>query len=116
MVWQHCPLKGLQNRRGKKGTASWCTIRQVAVPSGRSLRKRARSSCGLRQEPDMRTFLAALFIFCLTPPAIAKRKPPVDPTPSLEQYVREVTQRSHQASSATPGSLFTSTGRLADGF
>jgi flagellar L-ring protein FlgH len=64
----------------------------------------------------MRSFFAAVLIFSLTSAAIAKKKPPVEPTPSLEQYVRDVTQRSHQASSATPGSLFTSTGRLADGF
>ncbi len=64
----------------------------------------------------MRSFLAGIFALSLVLPAIAKKKPPVEPTPTLEQYVREATQRSHQASTATPGSLYTSTGRLADGF
>jgi flagellar L-ring protein FlgH len=47
----------------------------------------------------------------------AAKKPPVkDAAMPLEEYVKQVNQRSHQASSASPGSLYTSTGRLADGF
>src|SRR6266478_3822323 len=64
----------------------------------------------------MRSLLAGICVLSLALPVVAKKKPPVEATPTLEQYVREATQRSHQASSATPGSLFTSTGRLADGF
>src|SRR5260370_20737892 len=64
----------------------------------------------------MRSFFDGICVLFLAVPVIAKKKPPVEPTPTLEQYVREATQRSHQASTATPGSLYTSTGRLADGF
>jgi len=35
---------------------------------------------------------------------------------SLDQYVQQVNQRSHRSSNASPGSLYTSNGRLADGF
>ena len=48
--------------------------------------------------------------------AASKKKPPAEQTVPLDEYVRQVNQRSHQATNATPGSLFTSTGRLADGF
>jgi len=44
------------------------------------------------------------------------QKHPAQQTPTLEQYVEQVNQRSHQSSSASPGSLYTSNGRLADGF
>jgi flagellar L-ring protein precursor FlgH len=57
--------------------------------------------------------------FCLIPSlatASAKKKPGAQPKPSLEQYVLEVNRRSHQSASASPGSLFTTGGRLADGF
>src|SRR5260370_3423995 len=64
----------------------------------------------------MRSLFVGICVLSLAMPAIAKKKPPVEPTPTLEQYVREATQRSNQASSATPGSLYTSAGRLADGF
>lgn len=46
----------------------------------------------------------------------AKKKPPEQPKSSLEQYARDVNQRAHQTSNPSPGSLFTSSGRLADGF
>lgn len=46
----------------------------------------------------------------------SKKKPAPEQTVPLDEYVRQVNQRSHQATNATPGSLFTSTGRLADGF
>jgi flagellar L-ring protein precursor FlgH len=64
----------------------------------------------------MRSLLAGICLLALAMPVIAKKKPPVEPPPSLDQYVREANQRSRQASSATPGSIYTSTGRLADGF
>jgi flagellar L-ring protein precursor FlgH len=48
--------------------------------------------------------------------ASPKKKPAPEQTVPLDEYVRQVNQRSHQATNATPGSLFTSTGRLADGF
>lgn len=35
---------------------------------------------------------------------------------TLDQYVQQVNQRAHQSSNASPGSLYTSNGRLADGF
>jgi len=47
---------------------------------------------------------------------IAKKPPPAEQKSALDQYVEQVNQRSHQTSNATPGSLYTATGRLADGF
>ena len=35
--------------------------------------------------------------------------------PTLDQYVQQVNQRSRQTSNPSPGSLYTSNGRLADG-
>jgi flagellar L-ring protein precursor FlgH len=83
---------------------------------------RPKAGCGQDCPPHIRHkgirifLLSGICILAFVVPVMAKKKPPVEPTPTLEQYVREATQRSHQASSATPGSLFTSTGRLADGF
>lgn len=63
-----------------------------------------------------RSWLAAL---CMVPSlamASAKKKPAAQERPSLDQYVQDVNRRSHQSSNASPGSLYTSSGRLADGF
>ena len=46
----------------------------------------------------------------------ANKKPSAEQQIPLDQYVQQVNQRSHQSSSASPGSLYTSSGRLADGF
>src|ERR1700675_3008278 len=46
----------------------------------------------------------------------ANKKPSAEQFIPLDQYVQQVNQRSHQSSSASPGSLYTSSGRLADGF
>lgn len=46
----------------------------------------------------------------------ANKKPPPAQQIPLEQYVQQVEQRSHQSSAASPGSLFTASGRLADSF
>ena len=43
-------------------------------------------------------------------------KHPQQPSPSLDQYIQQVNQRSHQSANASPGSLYTTSGRLADGF
>ncbi|HYL77307.1 MAG TPA: flagellar basal body L-ring protein FlgH [Bryobacteraceae bacterium] len=60
---------------------------------------------------------ALLILFSITALlASSKKKPAPEQTVPLDEYVRQVNQRSHQATNATPGSLFTSTGRLADGF
>jgi flagellar L-ring protein FlgH len=48
-------------------------------------------------------------------PLIAKKPPEKPPQPTLDDYVKEVTQRWHQSSNAAPGSLFIPNGRLADG-
>ena len=42
------------------------------------------------------------------------RSLPQPPPPTLDQHVQEVNERSRQLSSATPGSLYFPTGRLAD--
>jgi flagellar L-ring protein precursor FlgH len=47
---------------------------------------------------------------------VAKKQPPPDKPLSLDQYAQSVNQRSHQSSSASPGSLYMVNGRLADGF
>jgi flagellar L-ring protein FlgH len=46
----------------------------------------------------------------------AAKKKPAETKSTLDEYVQQVNRRSHGSSSATPGSLYTSTGRLADGF
>jgi len=60
----------------------------------------------------------SLLILLLVTPLLtaSKKKPAPDQTVPLEEYVRQVNQRSHQATNASPGSLYTSIGRLADGF
>jgi flagellar L-ring protein precursor FlgH len=52
----------------------------------------------------------------LTTAVGAAEKRPQQPSPSLDQYIQQVNQRSHQSANASPGSLYTSSGRLADGF
>jgi len=44
------------------------------------------------------------------------KKEPAQERPSLDRYVQDVNLRSHQASSASPGSLYNAGGRLADAF
>jgi flagellar basal body L-ring protein FlgH len=44
------------------------------------------------------------------------KKPPAPIPPTLDQHVQEVKEKSRQLSSATPGSLYFSNGRLADNF
>jgi flagellar L-ring protein precursor FlgH len=64
----------------------------------------------------MKTYLlAAVYLVpFLAMPAVKKKPEPEKP--SLDQYVLDVNRRSHQASSGSPGSLYTPGGRLADGF
>src|SRR5258708_36560275 len=59
--------------------------------------------------------LTGLSLALLVFPLAGKKQPSGATQPSLDEYVQEVTQRSHQSSSTTPGSLFVPTGRLADG-
>lgn len=47
-------------------------------------------------------------------PALAVKKPAAEQTQSLQEYVQQVNQRARHSSEATAGSLFSSTGRLAD--
>jgi len=58
----------------------------------------------------------ALVGLCLAAmiPLYAKKPAPSEKTPTLEQYVQQVNQRARQLSVGTPGSIFVSTGRLAD--
>jgi flagellar L-ring protein precursor FlgH len=60
--------------------------------------------------------LAALCMAPLLAMASAKKRPAAQEKPSLDEYVQDVNRRSHQPSSASPGSLYTTSGRLADGF
>ena len=55
-------------------------------------------------------------ILLAVPLVAANKKPSAEQQVPLDQYVQQVNQRSHQSSSASPGSLYTSSGRLADGF
>jgi flagellar L-ring protein precursor FlgH len=61
-----------------------------------------------------RQLLPGLWLVLLGFPLTGKKAPP-PPQPTLDDYVQAVTQRSHQSSSTTPGSLFIPNGRLADG-
>jgi flagellar L-ring protein FlgH len=45
---------------------------------------------------------------------LSGKKPPAPLPPTLDQHVQEVNEKSRQLSSATPGSLYFSNGRLAD--
>ena len=55
-------------------------------------------------------------ILIAVPLVAANKKPSAEQQVPLDQYVQQVNQRSHQSSGASPGSLYTSSGRLADGF
>lgn len=57
---------------------------------------------------------AVLYATALSIPAACKKNPPSTPPPTLDQHVQEVNEKSRQASNATPGSLYSSNGRLAD--
>jgi flagellar L-ring protein precursor FlgH len=46
----------------------------------------------------------------------ANKKPSAEQQIPLDQYVQQANQRAHQLSTASPGSLYTSSGRLADSF
>jgi flagellar L-ring protein FlgH len=60
--------------------------------------------------------LVVIWIALLAMPlAAAGKKTTTPPPPTLDQHVQEVNERSRQLSSATPGSLYFPTGRLADG-
>jgi flagellar L-ring protein precursor FlgH len=59
-----------------------------------------------------RLWLAAMLI--AMPVLAGKKKPPAEQPLTLDQYVQQVNQRSHQSSTATPGSLYTANGRLTD--
>lgn len=61
-----------------------------------------------------RPWLARFCTVLLALPLAAKKPPAAQPAPSLDDYVKEVTERWHQSSTATPGSLFIPNGRLAD--
>jgi flagellar L-ring protein FlgH len=63
----------------------------------------------------MRQFLVSALLLAF-PLLAAKKKPSAEQPVSLDQYVQQVNQRSHQSSIASPGSLYTANGRLADGF
>ncbi len=58
--------------------------------------------------------IVGLWVIALSTPISAKR-PPSPPKPTLDDYVQQVTQRAQQNSTTTPGSLFVTNGRLADG-
>jgi len=60
--------------------------------------------------------IAALCMFPLLVMAAPKKKRAAQEKTSLEQYVQEVNRKSQQSSSASPGSLYSAGGRLADGF
>ena len=63
----------------------------------------------------MRTKTAAGILLLLSATLWAQKKPHADQSPSLENYVQQVTQAARQSTAGTPGSMFVTTGRLADG-
>jgi flagellar L-ring protein precursor FlgH len=63
--------------------------------------------------------ISKLATLCLVPllvMAAPKKKTASQEKPSLEQYVQDVTRKTQQSSNASPGSLYSASGRLADGF
>jgi len=60
--------------------------------------------------------VATLCMFSSLVMAASKKNPASQEKPSLEQYVQDATRKSQQSSNASPGSLYSSGGRLADGF
>jgi flagellar L-ring protein precursor FlgH len=60
--------------------------------------------------------LATLGLFPLLAFGAAKKKPAGPEKIPLDQYIQEVNRRSHQSANASPGSLYSAGGRLADGF
>jgi flagellar L-ring protein precursor FlgH len=65
----------------------------------------------------MRHTIVLLFLLASAVPLLAKKpKAPQDKPPDLENYVQEINRRSQQVSNASAGSLYSTTGRLADGF
>jgi len=61
----------------------------------------------------MRLLLTGMCLVAILP-LYGKKPKPSEQTPTLEQYVQQVNQKARQSSTATPGSIFVSTGRLAD--
>ena len=58
-----------------------------------------------------------IVVAILAAPLMAKKpKAQTEKASSLESYVQEINRRSQQVSSASPGSLYSANGRLADGF
>jgi len=65
----------------------------------------------------MRNSILLLFVLASAVPVLAKKpNAPLDKPPDLEKYVQEINRRAQQVSNASPGSLYSTTGRLADGF
>lgn len=65
----------------------------------------------------MKRFLTLpLSLMLLVIPPLGAQKQPSEKIPTLDQYVQQVNQRAHHSSNASPGSLYISNGRLADGF
>lgn len=62
----------------------------------------------------MKRLLTVLLLAMLPLTAAKKKKPAAEQPPTLEQYVQQVNQRSHQLSTATAGSLYSTNGRLSD--
>jgi len=58
--------------------------------------------------------LSRLLFVLIALPLTAKKPPATPPQPTLDDYVKEVTQRWRQTSTAAAGSLFIPNGRLAD--
>lgn len=68
----------------------------------------------MREVTRVNRFCLGWAALLIAMPIGAKKKPPAQPASSLDQYVQQVSQRSHQSSNATPGSIYSTTGRLAD--
>ena len=60
--------------------------------------------------------IGILALALLASGAMAKKPGPAPQPSSLDRYLQDVNRRSHQVSNASPGSLYSTTGRLADAF
>jgi flagellar L-ring protein FlgH len=62
----------------------------------------------------MKRYTVAGICSFLVAPLCAGKKPAADLSPSLDDYVQQVTQKARQSASGALGSMFAATGRLAD--
>src|ERR1039457_3200068 len=89
----------------KRARTSWSTIPRVAEIFEPWSRGREKPWSSPPREIKMWHFRFAILL--AVPLVAANKKPSAEQQVPLDQYVQQVNQRSHQSSSASPGSLYT---------